>query len=309
MRRDQFIFFPPEDLIILYLGLYNQEYGNKKGLEVLSKIQFSNKTQEFIAKLRYEKLNPGVDGFINLVNTIPYFLFSKGETLCYGTLVAIHQWIEQSSEDAFKIRYDIIHSIVVETIFKSEKTKFHISNKITFFEKYYLLLEEVLNKSFDNISKSVHEKPEKDLSIIPGKGINKINLNDSIYKAIELFGNNYKEIKHDHYSIEYYYNEVGFSFYIKYNDALKKIFAIKIFSPSEIKCPRGIGVIDYTFMDMVKAYGDPEMTTSTAMEYWDAEYPGIHFSFKMDKTIEPFPFNKEVYLNKRIQIITIDFIK
>lgn len=150
MNRSHLIFFSSEDLIVLYLGLYNQEYGNKKGVEILSKIQSSNKISEFITRLRIEKLSPGNDGFITIVNSIPYFLFSKGETLGYGSLFAIQQWIEQSSNDTFQLDKNTIHRIIVETIYRALRTKINLSGTPTFFNKYFDLLENLLNNSNNN---------------------------------------------------------------------------------------------------------------------------------------------------------------
>ena len=144
-------FIPSEDLILYYFGLYNQEYGNKKGLEILSKIQLSKKVHEFITRLRMEELSPGDDGFITVVNSIPYFLFSRAETLGYGALFAIQQWVEQSSNDTFQLNKNTIHRIVVETIFRAERTKVNLSGNLTFFHKYFSLLEHVLNNLVDNL--------------------------------------------------------------------------------------------------------------------------------------------------------------
>ena len=107
-QREDLRFFTPEDMIIFFLGLYNKEYGDAKGLEVISKVINSNKIQNFINRLRSERLNPGEDGFITVVNSIPYFLFSKSETLGYGTLCAIHKWLQESSNDDFQLSNKVI---------------------------------------------------------------------------------------------------------------------------------------------------------------------------------------------------------
>jgi len=144
LKRPQFYEFSSENLIALYLGFYNQEFGNKKSLEIINKIDSSKQVKNFIEKLRSEKLNPGVDGFISVVNASPYFLFSKGETLCYGSLYALKKWLGISATDLIRIPDTTIQNIVIETIFKADKTKLHLSSKLSFFEKYYKLLEETL---------------------------------------------------------------------------------------------------------------------------------------------------------------------
>ncbi|MEP6466269.1 MAG: hypothetical protein ABJB05_08185 [Parafilimonas sp.] len=157
MNKNQLILFSPEDLIIIFLGLYNQEYGNKKGVGIVTKIQSSKRIRDFIIKLRTEKLSPGYDGFITIVNSLPYFFFSKGETLGYGALFAIRQWIEQSYKDEFKLDYFTLNKIVVETIFRAEKTTINISGNLTFFDKYFDHLEKVLENSINNVEQQSFE--------------------------------------------------------------------------------------------------------------------------------------------------------
>lgn len=152
MNRKQIIFFSFDELIKLYLGLYFQEYGKKKGVEVISKIQTSKKIQVFITRIRIEKLNPGDAGFITMVNSIPYFLFSKGETLGAGALLSIQQWIDQTSMDTFKLNDSTIHSMIVETIFRAEKTKVNLSGNLTFFDKYYSVLDNAFKNSIAILS-------------------------------------------------------------------------------------------------------------------------------------------------------------
>lgn len=144
--------FCSEDLILFYLGLYNQEYGNKKGLEILSKIDSSKRVHEFITKLRVEELSPGDFGFITVVNSLPYFFFSKGETLGYGAIFAIQQWITESSNDMFQLDDSTIHRIIVETILRAESTKVNLSGNITFFHKYFNILVNQLNNSKDKLT-------------------------------------------------------------------------------------------------------------------------------------------------------------
>ena len=86
-----------------------------------------------------------------MVNSIPYFLFSKGETLGYGALFAIQSWIALSSNDVFQLDSDIIHRIIIETIFLAKSTKYDLSGKPTFFDKYSNLLENLLNNSMQQI--------------------------------------------------------------------------------------------------------------------------------------------------------------
>jgi hypothetical protein len=128
------------------MGFYQHEYGNKKGFQALGKIESSQRIQKFITRLRVEKLSPGEDGFIIIINSIPYFFFSKGETTCYGALYAIKKWIDQSLFDTFQLSEQQIKDVIIATIFRTEKTKTHISGKPNFFDNYYTILESIIER-------------------------------------------------------------------------------------------------------------------------------------------------------------------
>lgn len=139
--------FRAEELIAIFIDFFIEEYGAKKSREIVDKIYYSPKILKFINTLRTDKLSPGTDGFINIVNSIPYFLFSKGETLCMGALVAIQKWLNESADDTFRISDEHIHNFVTETIFKADKTKIHLSGS-NFFDKYYKRIENIINENF-----------------------------------------------------------------------------------------------------------------------------------------------------------------
>ena len=146
-KKTAFLYFSAEDLIEIFANFYTEEYGTKKMREILEKVCYSPKLLKFIDMLRTQRLSPGRDGFITIVNTIPYFLFSKGETLCVGTLIAIQKWIIETKDDGFRLSDEQIHQIVLETIFKAEKTKMHLSGR-NFFDIYYSKLDTIIKASF-----------------------------------------------------------------------------------------------------------------------------------------------------------------
>lgn len=159
MDRKIITHFSPEDLILLYIGLYNQDFGNQKGLEILNKVNSSTKISEFVNKLLLEKLSPGKKGFITIVNSAPYFFFSKGETLAYGALFAIQQWLEKSSSDSNQLSTAEVYEIILDTIYSASKTKINLSGKLSFFEKYFNLLESIYNRDIQ-LSKEFNKYSE-----------------------------------------------------------------------------------------------------------------------------------------------------
>lgn len=146
----------------------------------------------------------------------------------------------------------------------------------------------------------------KSTVLLPGIGINTINLEDHIDKAIQLFGNNYETIHHNSYSTEYLFSKKGISLYTKFQDKTKKIFSIMISPVCDAKTLKDISAGKNTFEEMVDAYGEPEMTSTTEAKFWNAGYSGVYFSFKIDKSIPTYPFDRSHYVSKKIDLITIN---
>jgi hypothetical protein len=144
LKKSHLELFTTEQLIAIFIDFYIEEYGAKKARKIVDKVYYSPKILKFIDKLRNENLSPGIDGFITITNTVPYFLFSKGETLCMGSLVAIQKWLNDSVLDILKLNDDQIHNIVTGTIFKAAGTKTNINGE-HFFDKYYRKLEELIS--------------------------------------------------------------------------------------------------------------------------------------------------------------------
>lgn len=143
-KESHFSLFTYEQLIAIFIDFYIEEYGAKKARKILDKVNYSPKILRFIGKLRNENLHPGIDGFITITNTVPYFLFSKGETLCMGTLIAIQKWLNESVLDINQLNDNQIHKIVTGTILKSAGTKTNINGE-HFFDRYYRKLEEIIS--------------------------------------------------------------------------------------------------------------------------------------------------------------------
>jgi hypothetical protein len=145
----------------------------------------------------------------------------------------------------------------------------------------------------------------KSIILLPGLGINSIDLEDHLYKAFQIFGDKYETIHHNDYSTEYNFFERGISFYTKIEDKEKKIFSIDIFPKCNAKTIEGISAGKNTFAEMVNVYGEPKISSSTTDDYWNAAYSGIYFSFKKDKNNFTYSFNPSNYQNKVIELITI----
>lgn len=84
--------FTPDALAEIYLEQFKYEYGEKKLREVIQKIEDSEKVSNYISAMLHRNLNPTAKEVEVLMNSIPYFMFSKEETLCLGGLATIIIW-------------------------------------------------------------------------------------------------------------------------------------------------------------------------------------------------------------------------
>ncbi|MGI6677864.1 MAG: hypothetical protein ACOX2Q_01955 [Dehalobacterium sp.] len=133
--------FTPDDLITIFIGLYNKMYGDQAGIKILQKVVSSPKIKKFTTRALSNNLDPGNAGFITIINSIPYFFISKGETLCCASLWAIKAWMESTLKSEQRVK-----EIVISTILKAEGTKINISGNPTFFDNFYAALDFTFKK-------------------------------------------------------------------------------------------------------------------------------------------------------------------
>ena len=81
--------FTAIQLIDFYSERYVYEFGEKKLIEVVSKIMDSDKAKNLMSQCYRLGLFPTSKEVTGHINTIPYFLFAKAETLCLGSLTVI----------------------------------------------------------------------------------------------------------------------------------------------------------------------------------------------------------------------------
>jgi hypothetical protein len=84
--------FTPEALANQFVEQYQFEYGQRKVIEIVRKIEDSNKVNEYINGILEDNIRPSAKGLETLMNTINYFMFSKEETLCLGGLATFILW-------------------------------------------------------------------------------------------------------------------------------------------------------------------------------------------------------------------------
>ena len=84
--------FTPEALSSQFMVQYQFEYGEKKVIEIVRKVEGAKNVQDYLNRLLSEKIKPSAKGLEVLMNTISYFTFSKEETLCLGGLACFMMW-------------------------------------------------------------------------------------------------------------------------------------------------------------------------------------------------------------------------
>ncbi|MFA6057875.1 MAG: hypothetical protein WC756_06740 [Taibaiella sp.] len=136
--------FTPERLGELYMYLYQHEYGNKKLVEIAQKVSSNVKVDQYIQRLFLQQRLAGTYDFLLLMNEVPYFIFSKAETVCCGALMAFDRWCSYAEQYTEK---SALQNIIISIIFKADSQKLHF--KQTFFDKFYKLIDDVCNNRVD----------------------------------------------------------------------------------------------------------------------------------------------------------------
>ena len=103
--------FTPEALANEFMEQYQYEFGQKKVIEIVRKIEDSDKVNDYLNNILSDNIKPSAKGLETLMNTISFFMFSKEETLCLGGLATFILW-----RNRFMIKEDIFDDLEKEKI-------------------------------------------------------------------------------------------------------------------------------------------------------------------------------------------------
>src|SRR5437588_9311620 len=121
-------------------------------------------------------------------------------------------------------------------------------------------------------------KSEQWTFITEGVGISDILIGKSTKSdVLARYGDRYKLIKHNKYSVEMEYADLGLSFYYCLKDKEKKIFLVEVHHGTTSK---GIVIGQSTLQDVLDKYGEPESTDCCDAEPFVYEYKGVQFYLK-----------------------------
>ena len=88
-----------KDLLEHTYSSYAREFGERKLKKIIYKVGTSKKVEGFISESKFNRVPPHFDYIIQMLNEIPYFIFSRGQTLVVGAMLALQKWDEEVNMD------------------------------------------------------------------------------------------------------------------------------------------------------------------------------------------------------------------
>jgi len=102
--------YPAIDKIELFKESYIREYGERKYRKILDKVQSSKKIKRLIDKSIEMRFSPNKNDYLYCLNEIPFFLFSKPDTLAIGAVLSLELWHNTVNQDFYFLdEYDLEH--------------------------------------------------------------------------------------------------------------------------------------------------------------------------------------------------------
>ena len=122
------------------------------------------------------------------------------------------------------------------------------------------------------------QSPTSPVYVTAGIGVDGVAVGYSTKNTVTArYGEQYELVEHKQYSYEMKYEDLGLSFWYRFEDTQQKIFAISAWPKSRAFTAGGIVVGRSTLKDVFDAYGKAEIGTTTNEDKWHVEYPGIGF--------------------------------
>ncbi len=75
-----------------YVNNFTAEFGSKKAIEISIKVRDSKKLNDQINRSMRGGLEFPPDIILNTLNTIPYFMFARGQTQAFAALLVLKVW-------------------------------------------------------------------------------------------------------------------------------------------------------------------------------------------------------------------------
>lgn len=92
-------FYEYKSIVDAYALKYIKEFGERKAKVINEKIMTSNKLSGLISKSRYERIPISSKTYLYTLNSIPYFVFSRGQTQALAALLSLDRWHVEVNRD------------------------------------------------------------------------------------------------------------------------------------------------------------------------------------------------------------------
>ncbi|RZA02862.1 MAG: hypothetical protein EOP47_05145 [Sphingobacteriaceae bacterium] len=175
--------FTPETLAEVFGQQFVQEFGTNKADEIIDKINKAERVTRYVGTIVARGLNPTASEITSLLNNIPYFIFSKGETLCFASVGVFLMWQKSLNErETINGGTNIHTGIVIDIIRDCSKLKYNRRNN--FFTRFFQSIEFIIQS--DKVEQEIKEKEITKLNFRVSPNIEadkEIHLNKSFLKV------------------------------------------------------------------------------------------------------------------------------
>jgi len=87
------------------------DYGRIKYDKVYNKVHSSEKISKLILLSKESRLTPLAKDFLYTINSIPFFIFSKSDTIALGSLLSLERWNKECN-----IYYNLANEFILKDI-------------------------------------------------------------------------------------------------------------------------------------------------------------------------------------------------
>jgi len=113
-----------EELLEDYLETFAIEFGKRKYEKVFRKVQTSSKISNLIYLSNQKMIVPNKNDFLYSLNEIPFFIFSKAETLALGGLLGLERWNQECNSRLYLADNKTLKEIAINILNDCKKLKF-----------------------------------------------------------------------------------------------------------------------------------------------------------------------------------------
>lgn len=114
------------EFIESYLIEYKKSFGEIKFNKILEKVQNSEKIKRLIIHTLVNRLTITPTVILATLNELPYFMFSKAETLATGAILVLIWWVTEVNETIYIATDEELKNIAYFIIKRCNNLKIHI---------------------------------------------------------------------------------------------------------------------------------------------------------------------------------------